>query len=148
MTTVELAERRVPAWRGGFGRLWSAAVVSRFGDALRRAALPLLAVSLTDSPLLIASVTAAAICPGSTSGCWAAPSRTGSTSGARCGRWTRYAGCWSPASRWPSASGTPRSAALALAFALTTLQTLFDNAATALLPAVVAGRPRPGPTPA
>ncbi|WP_413084815.1 hypothetical protein [Streptomyces caniferus] len=54
-------------WHGGFGRLWGAAAVSRFGDALRGTALSLLALS----------------------------------------------------------------------FALTTLQTLFDNAATALLPVVV-----------
>lgn len=41
MATVDAAGRHVPAWRGGFGRLWTAAVVSRFGDALRTAALPL-----------------------------------------------------------------------------------------------------------
>jgi len=39
-------EPAVPAWRGGFGRLWSAAVVSRLGDGLRSAALPLLAAAL------------------------------------------------------------------------------------------------------
>ncbi len=63
VTTVEAAGVRAPAWRGGFGRLWSAAVVSRFGDALRTAALPLLAVRLTDDPLVIASVTACGYLP-------------------------------------------------------------------------------------
>lgn len=43
MTTGEGA----PAWRGGFGRMWTAAVVSRFGDALRSSALPLPAARLT-----------------------------------------------------------------------------------------------------
>ena len=35
MATVGVVGGRAPAWRGGFGRLWSAAVISRFGDALR-----------------------------------------------------------------------------------------------------------------
>ncbi len=52
-----------PGWRGGFGRLWTAAAVSRFGDGLRAAALPLLAVGLTDSPLLVSLVTAAGYLP-------------------------------------------------------------------------------------
>ena len=48
-----------------------------------------------------------------------------------------------------AASVTPRSRLLlALAFALTTLQTLFDNASTALLPALVAtARRSAAPTP-
>ncbi|NED91306.1 MFS transporter, partial [Streptomyces sp. SID11233] len=41
------ARESAPAWRGGFGRLWGAAVVSSFGDAVRVAALPLLATTLT-----------------------------------------------------------------------------------------------------
>ncbi|OSZ58656.1 MFS transporter, partial [Streptomyces pharetrae CZA14] len=55
---AEATDSAVPLWRGGFGRLWSAAVLSGFGDALRTAALPLLAVTLTDEPLLVAAVTA------------------------------------------------------------------------------------------
>ncbi|MET7686076.1 hypothetical protein [Streptomyces sp. NPDC005423] len=43
MATVDVTDSHVPAWRGGFGRLWTAAVISRFGDALRGAALPPLA---------------------------------------------------------------------------------------------------------
>lgn len=43
MTTVEVADvLRRPAWRGGFARLWTAGV-SSLGDALRTAALTLLA---------------------------------------------------------------------------------------------------------
>jgi hypothetical protein len=57
------AQLRTPAWWGGFGRLWTAAVLSRFGDALRTAALPLIAVQLTDDPLVIASVTACGYLP-------------------------------------------------------------------------------------
>lgn len=75
MTTGEWA----PAWRGGFGRPWTAALLFgllvaafAFAVALGHASIPLL---------------------------------------------------------------------LAFAFALTTLQTLFDNASTALLPALVAARP-------
>ena len=56
-------EPAAPAWRGGFGRLWSAAVVSRFGDGMRSAALPLLATSLTRSPLLVSLVTVAGFAP-------------------------------------------------------------------------------------
>lgn len=63
MAVVGTASGVTPAWRGGFGRLWTAAVVSRFGDALRTSALPLLAVSLTDDPLAIASVTACGYLP-------------------------------------------------------------------------------------
>ncbi|MFJ9027042.1 hypothetical protein ACIRQP_00670 [Streptomyces sp. NPDC102274] len=33
MTAIEAVDVRTPAWRGGVGRLWSAAVVSRFGAA-------------------------------------------------------------------------------------------------------------------
>ncbi|KOG91901.1 hypothetical protein ADK38_00640, partial [Streptomyces varsoviensis] len=52
-----------PGVAGDFKRLWSAAVISRVGDALRSAALPLLAVALTDSPVLVSLVTAAGFLP-------------------------------------------------------------------------------------
>ncbi|GAA3139422.1 hypothetical protein GCM10010521_27300 [Streptomyces rameus] len=58
MTAAETGDKRVPPWRGGFGWLWSAAVLPGFGDALPAAALPLLAASLTGEPLLIAAVSA------------------------------------------------------------------------------------------
>ncbi|MFD3665721.1 MFS transporter [Streptomyces sp. NPDC058659] len=139
MTATEaLAARAVPEWRGGFGRLWTAAVVSRFGDSLRTAALPLLAASLTDDPLLIASVTACGFLP------WLL---FGLLGGAVADRVDQRRAMWAvdlvrgalmAAFAVAVALGHATIALLlVLAFALTTLQTLFDNAATALLPALV-----------
>ncbi|SED21280.1 Predicted arabinose efflux permease, MFS family [Streptomyces sp. 3213] len=138
MTTVEVTGSHVPAWRGGFGRLWSAAVISRFGDALRGAALPLLAVSLTDRPVLIASVTACGYLP------WIV---FGLLGGAVADRVDQRRAMWAvDAVRALLVAAFAVAVALghasillliALAFALTTLQTLFDNASTALLPALV-----------
>ncbi|MEU9795006.1 MFS transporter [Streptomyces sparsogenes] len=146
MTTAEAPDqdaagqaRQAPlAWRGGFGRLWGAAVVSRFGDALRGAALPLLAVSLTDSPVLVSLVTACGFLP------WLL---FGLLGGALADRVDQRRAMWAV----DAVRGALMAAfavvvwlghatiglLLALAFALTTLQTLFDNAATALLPSVV-----------
>ncbi|MGP3943916.1 MFS transporter [Streptomyces sp. 6N106] len=128
----------VPAWRGGFGRLWAAAVVSRFGDALRGAALPLLAVSLTDSPVLVSLVTACGFLP------WLL---FGLIGGAIADRVDQRRAMWAvDGARAVLMAGFAVAVwldqatiglLLALAFALTTLQTLFDNAATALLPSVV-----------
>ncbi|MFF3941904.1 MFS transporter [Streptomyces phaeofaciens] len=129
---------RAPAWRGGFGRLWSAAVLSSFGDALRAAALPLLAVSLTDDPLLIASVTACGYLP------WIVFGLLGGAVADRVDQ--RRAMGAVDATRGLLVAGFAVAVALGhasitllivLAFALTTLQTLFDNASTALLPALV-----------
>ncbi|MFB7585545.1 MFS transporter [Streptomyces sp. NPDC056169] len=139
MTATEtVAARAVPDWRGGFGRLWTAAVVSRFGDSLRTAALPLLAASLTDDPLLIASVTACGFLP------WLL---FGLLGGAVADRVDQRRAMWAvdlvrgalmAAFAVAVALGHATIALLlVLAFALTTLQTLFDNAATALLPALV-----------
>jgi MFS family permease len=138
VATVEVAGVRAPAARGGFGRLWSAAVLSSFGDALRTAALPLLAVSLTDEPLLIASVTACGYLP------WIL---FGLLGGAVADRVDQRRAMWAvDAVRGLLVAGFAVAVALghasislliALAFALTALQTLFDNAATALLPALV-----------
>ena len=137
-STTRPAVRAVPAWRGGFGRLWTAAVVSKFGDALRAAALPLLAASLTDDPLLVASVTACGYLP------WLL---FGLLGGALADRVDQRRAMWAvdlvrgglvAAFAVAVALGHASIALLlALAFALTALQTLFDNAATALLPAVV-----------
>ncbi|MEU7055574.1 MFS transporter [Streptomyces sp. NPDC046197] len=127
-----------PPWRGGFGRLWSAAVLSSFGDALRTAALPLLAASLTREPLLIASVTACGYLP------WIV---FGLLGGAVADRVDQRRAMWTvDAARALLVGGFALAVALghattglliALAFVLTALQTLFDNAATALLPALV-----------
>ena len=51
VTATDAVPTQAATWRGGFGRLWTAAVVSKFGDSLRLAAMPLLATSLTDDPL-------------------------------------------------------------------------------------------------
>ncbi|MER5343493.1 MFS transporter [Streptomyces mirabilis] len=138
MATVEAAGVRAPAWRGGFGRLWSAAVVSRFGDALRTAALPLLAVRLTDDPLVIASVTACGYLP------WLL---FGLLGGAVADRVDQRRAMWAVdtvrgglVACFALAVGLGHATIgllIALAFALTTLQTLFDNASTALLPSLV-----------
>ncbi|WP_405853000.1 MFS transporter [Streptomyces sp. NBC_00090] len=136
--TQAVAAKAVPDWRGGFGRLWMAAVVSRFGDSLRTAALPLLAASLTDDPLLIASVTACGFLP------WLL---FGLLGGAVADRVDQRRAMWAvdllrgalmASFAVAVALGHATIALLlVLAFALTTLQTLFDNAATALLPALV-----------
>ncbi|MFJ4790942.1 MFS transporter [Streptomyces sp. NPDC088794] len=138
MSRVETGDVRAPAWRGGFGLLWTAAVVSRFGDALRGSALPLLAVSLTDRPLLIASVTACGYLP------WIVFGLLGGAVADRVDQrramWTVDAvrGLLVAAFAGAVALGHASIALLiALAFVLTTLQTLFDNASTALLPALV-----------
>ncbi|MFE0509006.1 MFS transporter [Streptomyces sp. NPDC058964] len=127
-----------PAWRGGFGRLWTAAVVSRFGDALRTSALPLLAVRLTDEPLAIASVTACGYVP------WLL---FGLLGGAVADRVDQRRAMWAVdtargllVAGFALAVGLGHASmplVLALAFTLTTLQTLFDNASTALLPSLV-----------
>ncbi|MER7985762.1 MFS transporter [Streptomyces noursei] len=123
---------------GGFGRLWSAAVVSAFGDALRGTALPLLARALTADPLLIALVTACGFAP------WLL---FGLLGGAVADRVDQRRAMWAVDllrgllmggfALAVAAGAVGIGLVLALAFALTTLQTLFDNAATALLPAVV-----------
>jgi MFS family permease len=138
VAAVETAGGRVPAWRGGFGRLWSAAVLSSFGDALRSSALPLLAATLTDRPLLVAAVTACGYLP------WLVFGLLGGAVADRVDQrramWTVDAvrgllvACFAVAVALGHAS---IGLLFALAFALTTLQTLFDNASTALLPAMV-----------
>ncbi|MFF4544440.1 MFS transporter [Streptomyces sp. NPDC001435] len=138
MTTVEAAGRTVPAWRGGFGRLWTAAVVSRFGDALRTSALPLLALRITDAPLVVASVTACGYVP------WLL---FGLLGGAVADQVDQRRAMWTVdtvrgvlVGGFALAVGLGQASVpllIALAFTLTTLQTLFDNASTALLPSLV-----------
>ncbi|MGI5374549.1 MFS transporter [Streptomyces sp. CA-251387] len=138
MATAEAADLRAPAWRGGFGRLWSAAVLSSFGDSLRTAALPLLAVTLTDRPLVIAAVTSCGYLP------WILFGLLGGAVAdrvdQRCAMWMVDAlrGLLVGAFAMAVALGHASIGLLiALAFTLTALQTLFDNASTALLPALV-----------
>ncbi|MQY12393.1 hypothetical protein SRB5_25260 [Streptomyces sp. RB5] len=138
MTTETTGTAPVLRWRGGFGRLWSAAVVSRFGDALRGAALPLLAVRLTDSPLLVSLVAAAQFLP------WLLFGLLGGAVADRVDQRRAMAAVDAVRAVLTAAFAVAVWAGeariwllLVLAFALTTLQTVFDNAATALLPAVV-----------
>ncbi|MEV6103473.1 MFS transporter [Streptomyces sp. NPDC051940] len=125
-------------WRGGFGWVWGAAVVSRFGDALRGVALPLLAVRVTDSAFLVSVVAAAQFLP------WIVFGLVGGAVADRVDQRRVMAGVdalravvmgvfavvvWAGEVRVWMLVG--------VAFVLSALQTLFDNAATALLPAVV-----------
>ena len=60
MTTLAAPRARVGGGLGdGFWRVWSAALVSNLADGVFQIALPLLAISLTDSPALVAGTTIA-----------------------------------------------------------------------------------------
>ncbi|MFE9193207.1 MFS transporter [Micromonospora sp. NPDC007208] len=127
-----------PALGRDFRLLWSAAVSSRFGDALRTPALALLAATVTRDPRVIAAVTVAAQLP---------PLLFGLLGGVYADRWDRR--------RTMAVVDGVRAvvvAALAVvvalnrvsvllllvaAFLLATLGTLFDSASFALLPALV-----------
>ena len=56
---------------GDFRRLWAAGAISSIGDGVRLAALPLLALRMTDDPRFIAGVTAATFLPWLTFGVFA-----------------------------------------------------------------------------
>lgn len=124
--------------RGGYERLWAAAVLSRFGDAVRNIAMPVVAAGLTTSPFVLSLVTASGYLP------WLV---FGLVGGALADRVDRRRAMWTvdvvrgllvAAFAVSLALGHAHIALLAaLAFALTTLQTLFDNAATAILPTLV-----------
>ncbi|MFI6234981.1 MFS transporter [Micromonospora sp. NPDC050784] len=127
-----------PALGRDFRLLWSAAVSSRFGDALRTPALALLAATVTRDPRVIAAVTVAAQLP---------PLLFGLLGGVYADRWDRR--------RTMAVVDGVRAvvvAALAVvvalnrvsvpvllvaAFLLATMGTLFDSASFALLPALV-----------
>lgn len=123
---------------GDYWRLWTAAVFSRFGDALRTPALALLAAALTRDPRAIAVVMAAGQLP---------PLLFGLLGGVYADRWDRrramavvdglrsaVVGAFAVL----VATGRAGIAALAAcAFLLGTLGTLFDAASFAMLPALV-----------
>lgn len=125
-------------WRGGYGLLWSAAVLSRLGDAVRNVAMPVVAAGLTTSPFVLSLVAASGYLP------WLV---FGLLGGALADRVDRRRAMWMvdlvrgsllAVFALSLVLGQTHIALLAaLAFALTTLQTLFDNAATAMLPALV-----------
>src|SRR5207237_6562874 len=121
-----------------YRRLWAAAGVSTLGDGVREAALPLLAASLTHDPGAVAAVTFAGRLP------WLLFSLV---SGAVVDRVDRKRVMWMvDAGR--ALTVTALAAAVLLeatsipllvivAFVLGTGETLFDNAAHALMPSVV-----------
>ncbi len=128
-------------WSGNFLRLWTAGAVSNLGDGVVLAALPLLAASLTASPLKVSLVSTAATLP------WLLFSLVG---GAIADRTDRR--------RTMAVVDTFRGVAIALlgfaivtdtesipllvivAFSLGMAETVFDNASQAILPSVVEDR--------
>ncbi|WP_422744580.1 MFS transporter [Micromonospora sp. WMMD754] len=118
--------------------LWSAAVCSRLGDALRTPALALLAATLTRDPRAVAAVTVAGQLP---------PLLLGLLGGVYADRWDRRRtmavvdgarAVVVAALAWLVATGQAGITTLAAAaLLLALLGTLFDASAFALLPAVV-----------
>lgn len=123
-----------PAYR----RLWAAAGISTLGDGVREAALPLLAASLTRSPGAVAAVTFAGRLP------WLLFSLV---SGALVDRIDRRRVMWQVDSGRALVmfglatavvfGATSIPLLVVVAFLLGTGETLFDNAAQALMPSVV-----------
>ncbi|MEU0547101.1 MFS transporter [Micromonospora sp. NPDC005979] len=121
-----------------FRLLWSAAVASRFGDALRTPALALLAATLTRDPRVIAAVTVAAQVP---------PLLFGPLGGVYADRWDRrrtMAGIDGVRAAVVAAVAVAVAVdragiglLLVAAFLLAALGTLFDAASFAMLPALV-----------
>jgi len=130
----------MPASRLGrdYHLLWSAAVSSRFGDALRTPALALLAATLTRDPRLIAAVTVAAQVP---------PLLFGLLGGVYADRWDRRrtmalvdgvrAAVVAALAVAVAVDRAGLGMLLLVAFLLAALGTLFDAASFALLPSVV-----------
>src|SRR4051794_2155654 len=122
-----------------YHRLWGAAAVSNLGDGVFLAALPLLAASLSDDPLTVSSVTAALALP------WLILALI---SGALVDRWNRLV----VMARVDLARGVLMVVLAGLvveglasipllvvfAFLLGAAETLFDTAALAALPSLVA----------
>ncbi len=121
-----------------YRRLWTAAAVSNVGDGIRETALPLLAAALTHDPKLVAAVAFANRLP------WLLLSLV---SGALVDRWDRKRimtladGARMVLMVGLSAAVLTDRASIALlcgvAFLLGSAETLFDNAAHAMLPSVV-----------
>ncbi|MGC1212298.1 MAG: MFS transporter, partial [Micromonospora sp.] len=119
--------------------LWSAAVSSRFGDALRTPALALLAATLTRDPRAIAAVTVAGQLP---------PLLLGLLGGAYADRWDRRrtmaavdglrAGVVATLAGLVATGRAGLATVAVAALVLAALGTVFDAASFALLPALVA----------
>jgi MFS family permease len=130
--------------RSSFARIWFASTVSGVGDGVRVFALPWLAMSWTGDPRAVSLVLVATQLP------WLL---LGLLTGALADRWDRRTVLWlTNALRAALVGAFPLAMALdaapilalaALGFLLTTVQTLHDSAAHAILPSVV----RPGGLP-
>ncbi|GGO06742.1 MFS transporter [Micromonospora parathelypteridis] len=121
-----------------FRLLWSAAVSSRFGDALRTPALALLAATVTRDPRIIAAITVAGQLP---------PLLFGLLGGVYADRWDRRrtmalvdgvrAAVVAALAVTIALNRVSVAVLLVTAFLLAALGTLFDSASFALLPALV-----------
>lgn len=121
-----------------FWQVWTASTGSNLGDGIRRVALPLLAVSVTTSPLSIGLVAAAGSVP------WLL---FGLAAGALVDRWDRLrtmcivnaarAGVMAVLAGWVLLGHPPVWVLVAAAFLIGTGETFVDNAAQAVLPQVV-----------
>lgn len=137
------ADRTTAVGRGlgsPFWKVWTASTGSNLGDGIRRVALPLLAVSVTTSPLSIGLVAAAGSVP------WLL---FGLAAGALVDRWDRLRTmCTVNAARavvmaalagWVMLGQPAVWVLVAAAFLIGTGETFVDNAAQAVLPQVVDG---------
>jgi MFS family permease len=123
---------------GRFWRIWMAAGVSTLGDGVREVALPLLATTITRDPALVAAVSLAGRLP------WLLLSLV---SGALVDRLDRRrvmgtvdvvrAGIVLALALTVTVAATSVALLCVIAFALGTGETLFDNAAQAIMPSVV-----------
>ncbi|WIN00339.1 MFS transporter [Actinoplanes oblitus] len=131
--------RTLPA---GFGRLWTAQTVSSLGDGVLVAALPLLALTLTRDPLVLAVVTAAGTLP------WLL---FGVLGGALVDRWDRRRTMWVADAARALLLAIPAAAAAlhvlsipllaVVAFLLGVGGLFFDTAAAAYLPDLLGREP-------
>jgi predicted MFS family arabinose efflux permease len=131
-------EGRSRSLGAGYWRIWTASTISNLGDGVRLVAMPLLAARLTRDPRLISLVSVAGSLP------WLV---VGLLSGALVDRWDRRRIMWTVdavravvmgALTTAVVLGWPSITLLAVvAFLLATAETLFDNAAMAIVPDLV-----------
>jgi MFS family permease len=146
---TQILERPAPAaavdvMHGAYSRIWFASTASGVGDGVRAFALPWLAMMWTNDPRELALVLVATQLP------WLL---VGLVTGALADRWDRRRVLWVTNALCAALVGVfplamamdaaPILALAALGFLLTSVQTLHDSAATAILPSVV----RPGGLP-
>ncbi|MEI5102642.1 MFS transporter [Streptomyces sp. PmtG] len=124
--------------------MWTATVVSDLGDGLRLTALPLLAASITDNPLLVAGVVVASGLP------WLLLSLLGGALVDRVNRKTVMvrvqlvrAAVVAAFTAWAALETPPIYALYVLVFTLTSCEVLFSAAAPSMLPSLVPGERLP-----